>query len=102
MKVPHRRTELTDHLSDMQNFMPAAHRDLIREIQGLPPLWPLADKQPYNDVLEAMATFRETHLGFAHEYIDRRVTDPRGTGGTPYMKWLAQLISETRAHQIDG
>jgi indoleamine 2,3-dioxygenase len=28
------------------------------------------------------------------------VTDPRGTGGTPYMQWLAQLIAETRAHKI--
>ena len=84
----------------MQNFMQAAHREPIAEIRELPPLRPLADKEPYNDVLEAMATFRETHLGFAHEYIDKRVADPRGTGGTPYMKWLAQLISETRAHQI--
>ena len=66
----------------------------------MPPPRPLADKEPFNDVLEAMATFRETHLGFAHEYIDKRVSDPRGTGGTPYMQWLALLIRETREHMI--
>jgi indoleamine 2,3-dioxygenase len=100
MKVPHQPSLLTNHLADMQNFMPAEHRALIAEVRGLPSPRPLADKQPYNDVLEAMATFRETHLGFADEYIHRRVTDPRGTGGTPYMQWLAQLIAETRAHKI--
>ncbi len=100
MKIPHRRTELTDHLADMQRFMPAAHRELIAEVGRLPPLRPLADKEPYNDVLEAMATFREIHLGFAQEYINKRVSDPRGTGGTPYMRWLAQLIRETRDHMI--
>ncbi|HEV3006349.1 MAG TPA: hypothetical protein VGX78_17900, partial [Pirellulales bacterium] len=56
-----------------------------------------ADKEIYNDLLEALATFREVHLGWAYEYIHRRVEDPRGTGGTPFMRWLKQLIDETRA-----
>ena len=47
-----------------------------------------------------MATFRETHLGFAEEYINQRVDDPRGTGGTPYMEWLGQLIAETRSYKL--
>ena len=28
------------------------------------------------------------------------MSDPRGTGGTPYLEWLGQLIAETRAHKI--
>jgi indoleamine 2,3-dioxygenase len=100
MKIPHRHSALTDHLADMQNFMPAAHRALIAEVRSLPSPRPLAEKEIYNDLLEAMATFREIHIGYAHEYIDRRVADPRGTGGTPYMRWLGQLIAETRAHKI--
>ncbi len=100
MKIPHQRSTLTDHLADMRNFMPREHRAVIEEVGRLPPLRPLAEKEPYNNVLEAMAEFRETHLGFAHEYINMRVSDPRGTGGTPYMQWLAQLIDETRAHKI--
>ncbi len=100
MKIPHQRSQLTDHLTDMQNFMPAAHRALIAEVQSLPSSRPLAEKEIYNDLLEAMAVFREIHLGYAQEYINKRVTDPRGTGGTPYMRWLGQLIAETRAHKI--
>jgi indoleamine 2,3-dioxygenase len=100
MKIPHRPSLLTDHLADMQNFMPAEHRQLIAEVRAMPSLRPLAERTSYNDVLEAMATFREVHFGWAHEYINKRVSDPRGTGGTPYMQWLAQLIEETRAHKM--
>jgi indoleamine 2,3-dioxygenase len=100
MKIPHRQSLLTDHLTDMRRFMPREHRALITEVQAMPDVRPLADKQLYNDVLEAMATFREVHIGWAMEYIHKRVADPRGTGGTPFMQWLAQLIDETRAHKI--
>ena len=65
-----------------------------------PPVKPLADKAIFNDVLEAMASFREVHYGWAELYIHRHVHDPRGTGGTPYRRWLQQLIEETRAHKI--
>ncbi len=100
MKIPHRASLLTDHLADMQNFMPAEHRRLIAEVRDLADLRPLADKVPYNDLLEAMATFREVHYGWAEEYINKRTADPRGTGGTPFMQWLGQLIAETRGHKI--
>jgi len=100
MKIPHQPSALTDHLADMRTFMPAPHRAVIEEVQSLPDVRPFADKEPYNDVLEALATFRDVHFGWAHEYINKRVDDPRGTGGTPYMIWLNQLIDETRAHKL--
>ena len=66
----------------------------------MPAVLPLAEKQPFNELLEAMATFREVHFGWARQYIQQRVDDPRGTGGTPYVRWLQQLIDETRGFQI--
>jgi len=99
MKIPHRQSALTDHLAEMRRFMPPAHRQLIAELEAMPTLRDTADPEPYNDVLEAMATFREVHYGWAQEYINRWVDDPRGTGGTPYMVWLRQLIDETRLHK---
>jgi len=101
MKIPHKPSGLTNHLQDMRNYMPAEHRALIEEVERMPSVRDLAEKEPFNDVLEAMATFREVHYGWAQEYINQRVTDPRGTGGTPYMHWLKQLIDETRACKID-
>lgn len=97
MKIPHRQSVLTDHLAEMRNFMPQAHRELIAEVEAMPSPRDSSDAVVYNDVLDAMATFRETHFGWAHEYINKWVEDPRGTGGTPYMQWLRQLIDETRS-----
>jgi indoleamine 2,3-dioxygenase len=98
MKIPHRQSVLTDHLADMRRFMPPEHRAVIEEVEAIPSVRKWANRDTYNEVLEAMATFREVHYGWAEEYINRRVTDPRGTGGTPYMAWLKQLIDETRGH----
>jgi indoleamine 2,3-dioxygenase len=100
MKIPHSRTVLTDHLAEMRNFMPQEHRQLIADVEAMPSPRDLADADAFNDVLDAMAAFRETHFRWAQEYINKWVDDPRGTGGTPYMAWLRQLIDETRAHKL--
>ena len=97
MKIPHKPSMLTNHLADMRNYMPAEHRQVIEAVEAMPGIRDLADKDPYNEVLDAMAEFRFVHYGWAQEYINRRTDDPRGTGGTPYMQWLQQLIWETRA-----
>ena len=83
MKIPHRPSLLTDHLAAMRNFMPAEHRAVIEEVRNLPPLRPLAEKEPYNNVLEAMAAFREIHVGYAHEYINKRVADRAAPAARP-------------------
>jgi indoleamine 2,3-dioxygenase len=100
MKIPHKPSALTNHLADMRRFMPVEHRALIDEVEAMPSIRDLAEADAFNEVLEAMARFREIHYGWANEYIHKRATDPRGTGGTPYMEWLKQLIDETRAHRI--
>jgi indoleamine 2,3-dioxygenase len=100
MKIPHRPSALTNHLADMRRFMPAPHRDVLAEIEAMPDPRALADPLVYNAVLEGIAAFREQHYHWAQEYINRWVDDPRGTGGTPYMQWLRQLIDETRAHKV--
>jgi indoleamine 2,3-dioxygenase len=100
MKIPHRPTALTDHLAEMRKFMPVEHRAVIEEIEALPTVRDRADRGQYNEILEGMAAFRTIHYGLAEEYINKRVADPRGTGGTPYMLWLKQLIDETYAHRV--
>ena len=100
MKIPHRPSMLTNHLADMRNYMPAEHRRLLETVESMPGVRGLASKHNYNAVLDAIAEFRSVHIGWAQEYINRWTDDPRGTGGTPYMKWLKQLIEETLAFQI--
>lgn len=101
MKIPHRPSMLTNHLIDMRNYMPAEHRALIAAVEAMPSIRAMASKQNYNAVLDAIAEFRSVHYGWAQEYINRRTDDPRGTGGTPYMQWLKQLIDETLAFKVD-
>lgn len=101
MKIPHRPSMLTNHLIDMRNYMPAEHRRLLEVVESMPSVRRFASKQNYNAVLDAMAEFRSVHYGWAQEYINQWTDDPRGTGGTPYMKWLKQLIDETLAFKID-
>ena len=101
MKIPHRPSMLTNHLIDMRNYMPAEHRALLAAVEAMPSIRAVASKENYNAVLDAMAEFRSVHYGWAQEYINRRTDDPRGTGGTPYMEWLKQLIDETLAFKID-
>ena len=100
MKIPHRRSVLTDHLDDMRNYMPARHRALIEEVETMPDIRRPRHKEPYNAILEVMAAFRRIHYGWAEEYINRWTDDPRGTGGTAYMQWLKQMLLETEAHRI--
>jgi indoleamine 2,3-dioxygenase len=100
MKIPHKPSVLTNHLADMRRFMPPPHRELLGDIEAMPGIRDVAEAGPFNDVLEQMASFRETHYKWAHEYINRWTDDPRGTGGTPYMAWLKQLIDETRSHEL--
>ena len=100
MKIPHEPSGLVNHVRDMRAYMPADHRVLIEAVERMPDVRPLAAQEPYNEVLEAIATFREVHYEWAQEYIEKWVSDPRGTGGTPYMHWLKQLIDETRAAKL--
>lgn len=100
LKIPHKPTRLTDHLEDMRRYMPAEHRAFLRRVEAMPAMRERVDSTLFNEALEALAAFRETHLKFAQEYIARWVDDPRGTGGTPYLEWLGQLIDETRAFKI--
>ena len=99
MKVPHKSSELTNHLADMQNYMPHSHRRLICNIWKMKNVRSLADPELFDRVLESLACFREVHYGWAKTYIDQHVSDPRGTGGTPFMRWLKQLIDETRQYK---
>ncbi len=50
--------------------------------------------------LDRIIQFRQKHLEFAVNYIFTKVEDPSVTGGTPFMKWLAQLRDETAEHRV--
>ncbi|MCP5170237.1 MAG: hypothetical protein H6999_10855 [Hahellaceae bacterium] len=100
LKIPHQPSELINHLRDMRHYMPKAHRDYLQYLEALPSIKTRSEPALFDAVLESVAQFREVHYGWAKQYIDSKVSDPRGTGGTPFMKWLKQLIDETRAYKF--
>lgn len=100
LKIPHQSSILTRHLLDMRQYMPAKHRLLIQQIELMPSIRHPDYRDSFNAILDHIVEFRKVHLGWAHDYINKHVKDPRGTGGTPYMQWLDQLLNETEAHKI--
>jgi len=101
MKIEHKRSILVDHLQEIRQHMPPTHRQFIENISHLPDIKPYAEPEVFDQVLELIAQFREVHFEWAKEYIHKHVKDSRGTGGTPYMHWLKQLIDETRERKHD-
>ena len=99
-KIPHEPSALTRHVADMRTYMPQSHRQLLERLDRAPDPRPLAEPAAFNAAMEAIAEFRGVHHGWARQYIAERVDDPRGTGGTPFMSWLQQLIDETLAHRL--
>jgi len=99
-KIHHEPSALTRHVADMRHYMPVSHRALLARLESAPDFRNVADPAAYNAAMEAIAEFRSVHYGWAQQYIAQHVSDPRGTGGTPFMSWLKQLIDETLAHRI--
>lgn len=110
--INHARTDLTDYVLDMRKYMPKKHREFIEAVEGIEKAQPVRTyivsstrrplKEAYNSCLDKINEFRQQHLEFAILYVHTKVTDPSGTGGTPFLKWLAQLRDETRAAKIRG
>lgn len=102
--IDHKETGLTQHLEIMRSYMPPAHRNLIQDIAKRSRLREFvlnsnlrALREAYTCCLERIYEFRKIHYEYATSYIHKRTNDPRGTGGTPFMEWLKQLLDETEA-----
>ena len=103
----HEQNNLTHHLEALQEHMPRPHRDFLREAANSQVRQVVSEYasrpalvEAYNDVLRRRVEFRTLHLHFATEYIFRKVSDPRGSGGTPFMDWLKQIRDETQTQLL--
>ncbi|HTU90368.1 MAG TPA: hypothetical protein VMF69_09865 [Gemmataceae bacterium] len=110
--IRHKNSLLTDHLTDMRNYMPTAHGDFIRNqvsvrdfVQKNASVKDSSGEKRrigmlYNDCINELLKFRTRHFDYAVNYIERRVNNPIATGGTPYVPWLKHLIEETKEYFI--
>lgn len=103
--IRHGETELTSYLDAVRAYMPPAHRSFLARLKGTrvrsmaergaPPL-----KEIYNLCVDRATAFRRFHLTLAARYIAAHVPDPKGTGGTDFMRWLKHMTRETEDQRI--
>ncbi len=113
--VAHENDPLRAYLEEMRAYMPPGHRAFLAAIEAEPSVrervlaWrgerPLLAER-YDSCLHWLETFRSTHLEFAARYIFRQQeaspANPTrvGTGGTPFLPYLAKHRDETARHRL--
>ncbi len=111
--IVHADDPLRAYLREMLDYMPPAHRQFVLDLEAYqvaqyrtffahPSL-----KDLYNTCLHWVERFRSLHLEYAATYIARQhqasVANPTvvGTGGTPFMPYLAKHRDETHQRKLD-
>jgi indoleamine 2,3-dioxygenase len=110
--VQHREDPLRHYLREMRDYMPPEHRAFLESLEARPAVRAAVQAAgggatvPYNRCIEALEAFRGVHLDYAARYIQRQrpsgAANPTevGTGGTPFMTYLAKHRDETAAHRL--
>ncbi|MDA7856039.1 indoleamine 2,3-dioxygenase [Gammaproteobacteria bacterium] len=108
--IYHTQDHLRHYLNEMRDYMPPEHRKMIEKVESISSAKELIDsskslKIKYNKCLEEIRRFRALHLEFAASYIHKQsqIKNPfgtggstiKGTGGTPFMKYLKKHRDET-------
>jgi indoleamine 2,3-dioxygenase len=102
--IRHQDSLLTKHLNDMRGYMPPPHRRFIESVADVRPAVLRARsalKDLYNSCLKELLAFRTRHFEYAVNYIEKKVSNPLATGGTPYIPWLRQLIEESKGYYVN-
>lgn len=114
--IKHHPDPLRVYLMEMREYMPSPHREFIRHIEKNTSVreYVLKNKdsypelrESYNDCLRLLSQFRQTHLRYAAQYIQKQsqtsLANPTaiGTGGTPFMEYLRKHKDETLTFLVD-
>ena len=115
LNVEHERDELREYLDEMKSYMPPSHRELIKFIEDNSKVKEQVSgnnmlMELYDDCCQEISIFRSQHLRYAADYIHNQSTKStlfgsggskvRGTGGTPFMKYLKKHRDETDSSKI--
>lgn len=114
LNIHHQDSPLKKHLDVMQEYMPFQHREFLQSLQHATANreWIIQQDssseliQQYNRCIEQINRFRQIHLRFAGQYINKQVATQQfnaadiGTGGTPFMQYLKKHQLETEAQRL--
>lgn len=114
--VVHKEDPLRLYLNEMRDYMPLQHRQFLEQIEQKGNIRQFildfyhqesSLRDLYNDCLNLLSRFRQTHLKFAAQYIQKQSqtssANPTeiGTGGTPFMNYLRKHKDETLSFLVD-
>ena len=113
--IYHSNDNLRHYLNEMRDYMPPKHRKLIEDVEKRSKVKDLISQSKklmnvYNNCLEEIRKFRAMHLEYAATYIHKQAqvhntfgtggSTIRGTGGTPFMRYLKKHRDETQKHKV--
>ncbi len=113
--IGHTNDNLKHYLNEMRDYMPPKHRKMIEKVENTSRAKQIILKsklltREYNHCVEEIRKFRAQHLEYAATYIHKQAqvksdvgtggSVVRGTGGTPFMKYLKKHRDETANQKI--
>ena len=113
--IYHSNDNLQHYLNEMRDYMPPKHRKMIEDVEKRSKAKDLISQSKklmnvYNNCLEEIRKFRAMHLEYAATYIHKQAqvhntfgtggSTIRGTGGTPFMRYLKKHRDETQKHKV--
>ena len=113
--IGHTNDNLKHYLNEMRDYMPPKHRKMIEKVENKSQAKEIILKsklltKEYNHCVEEIRKFRAQHLEYAATYIHKQAqvksdvgtggSVVRGTGGTPFMKYLKKHRDETANQKI--
>ena len=113
--IYHSNDNLRHYLNEMRDYMPPKHRKMIENVEKRSKAKDLISQSKklmnvYNNCLEEIRKFRAMHLEYAATYIHKQAqvhnafgtggSTIRGTGGTPFMKYLKKHRDETQKQKV--
>ncbi len=113
--IGHTNDNLKHYLNEMRDYMPPKHRKMIEKVENKSQAKEIILKsklltREYNHCVEEIRKFRAQHLEYAATYIHKQAqvksdvgtggSVVRGTGGTPFMKYLKKHRDETANQKI--
>ena len=113
--IYHSNDNLRHYLNEMRDYMPPKHRKMIEDVEKRSEAKDLISQSKklmnvYNNCLEEIRKFRAMHLEYAATYIHKQAqvhntfgtggSTIKGTGGTPFMKYLKKHRDETQKQKV--
>ena len=113
--IYHSNDNLRHYLNEMRDYMPPKHRKMIEDVEKRSKAKDLISQSKklmnvYNNCLEEIRKFRAMHLEYAATYIHKQAqvhntfgtggSTIRGTGGTPFMRYLKKHRDETQKQKV--